>query len=67
MEVRGHDQIRPKHLRQPYYYSRWFYCHQRNCKTTLCMSDKFKIWNDNRTGEQARRLEAIREQLRRRA
>src|SRR5947209_6650584 len=52
MEVREHDQIQPKHLRQPYYYSRWYNCRHRDCKTTLCMSDEFKIWNDEQEGEQ---------------
>jgi hypothetical protein len=64
MEVREHDQIREKQLRQPYYYSRWFNCRHRDCRTTLCMWDEFKVWNDNQEGEQTRRLEAIRQQLR---
>ena len=64
MEVREHDRIREKHLRQPYYYTRWFYCRNRNCKTTLVTQEMYKVWNDNQAAEHLRRLEAIREQLR---
>jgi hypothetical protein len=60
MEVREHDRIRPKQLRKPYYFTRWFNCRHRDCRTTLVMDGRFKIYN----GEQARRLQAIREQLR---
>jgi hypothetical protein len=63
MQIREHDLIREKHLRQPYYYTRWFYCHNRKCKTTLVMREMYKVWNDNQAGEELRRLEAIREQL----
>ena len=60
MQVREHDRIREKQLRQPFYYSRWFCCMHNDCRTTLVMRDEFKVWNS----DQARRLEAIRQQLR---
>jgi hypothetical protein len=63
MEIREHDRIRAKHLRQPFYYRRWFRCMHNDCKTTLVMWDEFKVWNS----EPLRRLEAIRRQLQRRA
>lgn len=63
MQVREHDRVREKQLRQPYYYSRWYNCSHRSCKTTLVMPEGYKVWNDPREGELARRLEAIREQL----
>jgi hypothetical protein len=46
-EIRTHREVGTKQLRQPYYYSRWFYCTDRDCKTTTYMQEKFKVWNDN--------------------
>jgi hypothetical protein len=63
MQVREHDRLRAKHLRQHFYYRRWFRCTHKDCKTTLVMWDEFRVWNT----AQGRRLEAIRRQLRRRA
>jgi hypothetical protein len=63
MQVREHDCVREKQLRQPYYYSCWYNCSHRNCKTTLVMPEEYKVWNDYQEGELARRLDAIREQL----
>ena len=60
MQVREHDRIRPKQLRQPYYFKRWFYCTNRRCKTTTVMREEFKVWN----GDIGHRLEAIEQQLR---
>lgn len=62
-EIREHDKVREKQLRQPFYYTRWFYCHNRQCRTTLIMPKEFIVWNDPTEAEQARRLAAIREQL----
>jgi hypothetical protein len=64
MQVREHDRIRPKQQRQEYYYSQWFYCRHRNCRTKQVMWDEFKVWNDSAEGQQACRLQAIRDQLR---
>ena len=56
MQVREHDRIREKQLRQPFYYSRWFRCMHKGCKTTIVHREEFKVWN---TAENCR-LEAIR-------
>ena len=64
MEVREHGRLRKKHLRQPYFYSRWYYCSHADCRTTLVMPPQFVVWNKNPAVEQLRRLRAIREQLR---
>jgi hypothetical protein len=50
MQVREHDLIREKHLRQPYYFKRWFYCRHSECKTTLVMREEHKVWNENQDG-----------------
>jgi len=60
MQIREHDRIRLRQLRRAYYYRRWFYCAHKDCRTTTVISDEFKVVNS----AQARRLEAIRNQLR---
>ena len=44
----------PSNFAKPYYYSRWLYCTDRDCKTTTYMQEKFKVWNDNLTGTEAK-------------
>ena len=34
----------PKHLKQPYYYSRWFYCINPKCRATMVMPDRFRVF-----------------------
>jgi hypothetical protein len=53
-EVITHAQIRPKQLRQPFYYERWFRCTHDDCITTNIMLEEDKHWNDN---ERARKLQ----------
>jgi hypothetical protein len=53
-EIRTHRDVGTKQLRKPYYYSRWLYCTDRDCKTTTYMQEKFKVWNDNLTGTEAK-------------
>jgi hypothetical protein len=43
-EVREHVEITPKHLRQPYYYSRWFYCTNPKCRTSMIMPDHYRVF-----------------------
>jgi hypothetical protein len=43
-QVRVHKQITDKHRRQPYYYSRWYYCVNPNCRTTLIMPERFRVF-----------------------
>jgi hypothetical protein len=42
--VREHERIGPKQLARPFYYSRWYCCLNRNCKTKLIMPEEFKVW-----------------------
>jgi hypothetical protein len=42
-EVRAHHEITEKQLRQPYYFSRWFYCRNPNCVVTSHMSEMYKV------------------------
>jgi hypothetical protein len=55
-QVREHDRIRPKHLRQPYYFKRWFCCQHEDCPTTLYMREEFKVWNKNALAQTTMRI-----------
>jgi hypothetical protein len=47
-EIREHQRITDKHTkRQPFYYSRWFYCTNSDCITNLIMPDEFRVWNEH--------------------
>jgi hypothetical protein len=47
-EIREHREITAKHLSQPYYFTRWFYCRNPNCPVTLHMSEAYKVVNHER-------------------
>lgn len=42
-EAREHVAITDRILRQPFYYSRWFYCRNPSCRTTTIMPERFKV------------------------
>jgi len=44
-QVREHDGLKAKHLRQSVVYSRWFYCTNPHCKTSTIVPARFKILN----------------------
>jgi len=46
-EIHQHLVVTQKRLNQPFYYSRWFYCANKRCRTTLIMPEKFKIYRHN--------------------
>lgn len=62
-EIREHDVIRPKHLAQPHYFSRWFYCNTPKCLTKQIVRDEFKVLNDPTAAADQERLEQVRQQL----
>lgn len=65
-QVRVHPKITDKLLKQPFYYSEWYYCMNNRCKTSLLMPEKFKVFPDNPKSSNegtAERLSAISEQL----
>jgi hypothetical protein len=52
-QIREHSVITEKHLAQPFYYSRWYYCNNTKCRTNQIMPDEFKVmkqfqetWNE---------------------
>jgi hypothetical protein len=44
-QIREHDAITEKHRRQPFYFTRWFYCVNPACKTSMVMVERYKVWN----------------------
>ena len=62
-EVRQHKAITAKELRRPFYYREWYYCINRQCKTTMFVNNEHRVWNDNASAEQLQRMNAIRAQL----
>jgi hypothetical protein len=44
-QIRQHQRIGLKQLRRPFYFRRWFFCMNMDCRTTLVMRDEFKVWN----------------------
>jgi hypothetical protein len=46
-EIREHTEITAKHLRQPFYYSRWFYCRNHFCVVSTIMLEEHKIFGKN--------------------
>jgi hypothetical protein len=53
MQIREHETIRAKQLRQPFFYSRWFCCMNPKCRTKQVMPERFKVvdpvlWSDER-------------------
>ena len=64
-EIRQHKQVGPKQLRQPYYYSRWYYCVNPNCRTAQIMPEEFKVFSSHGSNinQVARRIKGIEQQL----
>jgi aspartate carbamoyltransferase regulatory subunit len=45
-QIREHKELTHKHLvKQPYYFTRWFYCRNTNCNVTAHMAEQFKVIN----------------------
>jgi hypothetical protein len=46
-EVRERCVLREKTTKQPYYFTRWYNCRNKNCRRTLFMKDEYKVENHN--------------------
>jgi hypothetical protein len=44
-EIREHQKITAKHLRQPFYFRRWFNCMNSACKAQMICPERHKVWN----------------------
>jgi hypothetical protein len=58
-EVRAHTEITAKHLAQPFYYERWFYCNNRACRTTLIMPEEARVYRDEATRARFERYSSV--------
>jgi hypothetical protein len=47
-ETREYERITEKELAQQFYYSRWFMCQNRECKTQVITAPEFKVFNENK-------------------
>jgi len=45
MEIHEHNSVGDKQLRQPFYYTRWFRCTNKSCRTTQVMPPRYKVMN----------------------
>ena len=45
-EIREHERITAEEWAKSFYYSRWYNCRNRGCKTTAIMPDEFKVWKN---------------------
>lgn len=53
--VRKHREVGERQLRQPFYYEKWFYCWNEECKTTLIMPDEHRVFPKEVSNDRARR------------
>jgi len=45
MQIREYSNLTDKHLHRPYFYTRWFCCMNKSCRTTLVMPERYKVVN----------------------
>jgi hypothetical protein len=45
MQIREYYEVTKKKLRQSYFYTRWFCCMNKRCRTTLVMPERYKVMN----------------------
>ena len=60
-QTREHLFMREKHYKQPYYYSKWFNCINKDCNSTLFMREEDRVWNKNAAAQNIKLLEEDRE------
>lgn len=63
-ETRKHTTpLSEKVLKQPFYYTVWFNCKNQACKTTIFMSEDYKIMNNNLAARHFKNLQEDQETL----
>lgn len=43
-DIRQHKAITDKHLSQPFYYTEWYACMNRKCRTSVIMPEDKKVY-----------------------
>ena len=51
MQIREYSNLTDKHLHRSYFYTRWFCCTNKNCRTTLVMPERYKVMNPVMLGD----------------
>jgi hypothetical protein len=46
-EIREHERITERELALAFYYSRWYNCGNRNCRTNVIMPPEFRVSNEH--------------------
>jgi hypothetical protein len=62
-QIREHEKITQQHLAQPFYYSRWFFCTNADCKTTLIMPEDKKVFKEPKERDKSYAAQLIEAQL----
>jgi hypothetical protein len=62
-QIREHRRITEKQLKKAFYYSRWFYCLNPNCVTTLYMLPEYAVYPQQVLSPEEKKLEPILNQL----
>lgn len=63
-ETRKHKiPLKEKILKQPFYYTVWFNCKNTDCKTTIFMSEDYKIMKNNLAAKHFKNLQEDQENL----
>lgn len=64
-ETRAHVSITEKHLKQPFYFRRWYNCKNESCPTTTFMLEDWKVWNHNTAAKNFKLVQEDRENIER--
>jgi len=48
-EIREHAALTEKQLLQGFYYSRWYYCGNSECRVKRILSSDHIVWNERRS------------------
>jgi hypothetical protein len=51
MQIREYSNLTDKDLHRPYFYTRWFCCMNKSCRTTLVMPERYKVMNPAMLGD----------------
>jgi hypothetical protein len=51
MQIREYGDLTVKHLHRSYFYTRWFCCMNKSCRTTLVMPERYKVRNPVMLGD----------------
>lgn len=57
-QIREHARITPKLLKQPFYYRKWYYCTNTDCRTNVIVRDEDRVWNNNEAAKEYKTIAA---------